>query len=143
MNQKYLIWKKKILGLIIDHKQNKKKVNFYTPNSFTQQVGYISHNKGTYIKPHTHTKFLRKIYKTSEVLYVKKGKIRVDFYLSKSKYLFSKIINKDKIIVLNEGSHGFKIIEKCILIEIKQGPFNSKIDKQRFNSVNENQIKIR
>ena len=52
-------------------------------------------------------------------------------------------INKDKIIVLNEGSHGFKIIEKCILIEIKQGPFNSKIDKQRFNSVNENQIKIR
>jgi cupin fold WbuC family metalloprotein len=140
---KLIKYKKKILGLIIDHKQNKKKVNFYTPNSFTQQVGYISHNKGTYIKPHTHTKFLRKIYKTSEVLYVKKGKIRVDFYLSKSKYLFSKIINKDKIIVLNEGSHGFKIIEKCILIEIKQGPFNSKIDKQRFNSVNENQIKIR
>ena len=84
---KLIKYKKKILGLIIDHKQNKKKVNFYTPNSFTQQGGYISHNKGTYIKPHTHTKFLRKIYKTSEVLYVKKGKIRVDFYLSKNKYL--------------------------------------------------------
>ena len=139
---KLIKYKKKILGLIISHKQSKDKVNFYTPNSFTQQVGFISHNKGTYIKPHTHTKFLRKIYKTSEVLYVKKGKIRVDFYLSKNKYLFSKIVNKENIIVLNEGSHGFKIIEKCILIEIKQGPFNSKIDKKRFNPVNEKQIKI-
>ena len=37
---------------------------------------------------------------------------------------------------------GFKIIEKCVLIEIKQGPFNSKIDKKRFNPVNEKQIKI-
>ena len=139
---KLIKYKKKILGLIISHKQSKNKVNFYTPNSFTQQVGFISHNKGTYIKPHTHTKFLRKIYKTSEVLYVKKGKIRVDFYLSKNKYLFSKIVNKENIIVLNEGSHGFKIIEKCVLIEIKQGPFNSKIDKERFNPVNEKQIKI-
>ena len=139
---KLIKYKKKILGLIISHKQSKNKVNFYTPNSFTQQVGFISHNKGTYIKPHTHTKFLRKIYKTSEVLYVKKGKIRVDFYLSKNKYLFSKIVNKENIIVLNEGSHGFKIIEKCVLIEIKQGPFNSKIDKKRFNPVNEKQIKI-
>ena len=139
---KLIKYKKKILGLIISHKQSKDKVNFYTPNSFTQQVGFISHNKGTYIKPHTHTKFLRKIYKTSEVLYVKKGKIRVDFYLSKNKYLFSKIVNKENIIVLNEGSHGFKIIEKCVLIEIKQGPFNSKIDKKRFNPVNEKQIKI-
>jgi len=139
---KLIKYKKKILGLIISHKQSKNKVNFYTPNSFTQQVGFISHNKGTYIKPHTHTKFLRKIYKTSEVLYVKKGKIRVDFYLSKKKYLFSKIVNKENIIVLNEGSHGFKIIEKCVLIEIKQGPFNSKIDKKRFNPVNEKQIKI-
>ena len=139
---KLIKYKKKILGLIISHKQSKKKVNFYTPNSFTQQVGFISHNKGTYIKPHTHTKFLRKIYKTSEVLYVKKGKIRVDFYLSKNKYLFSKIVNKENIIVLNEGSHGFKILEKCVLIEIKQGPFNSKIDKKRFNPVNEKQIKI-
>ena len=139
---KLIKYKKKILGLIISHKQSKNKVNFYTPNSFTQQVGFISHNKGTYIKPHTHTKFLRKIYKTSEVLYVKKGKIRVDFYLSKNKYLFSKIVNKENIIVLNEGSHGFKILEKCVLIEIKQGPFNSKIDKKRFNPVNEKQIKI-
>ena len=139
---KLIKYKKKILGLIISHKQSKNKVNFYTPNSFTQQVGFISHNKGTYIKPHTHTKFLRKIYKTSEVLYVKKGKIRVDFYLSKNKYLFSKIVNKENIIVLNEGSHGFKIIEKCVLIEIKQGPFNSKIDKKKFNPVNEKQIKI-
>ena len=42
---KLIKYKKKILGLIISHKQSKNKVNFYTPNSFTQQVGFISHNK--------------------------------------------------------------------------------------------------
>ena len=134
---------KKILALIITHKKNKNKINFYTPNSFTEQVGFIEHKKNTYIKPHTHTKFLRKIYKTSEVLFVKKGKIRVDFYYSKNRYLFSKIVNKDSIVVLNEGSHGFKILKNSLLIEVKQGPFNHKIDKKRFNPVNENKIKIK
>ena len=140
---KLIKYKKKILGLIISHKQSKNKVNFYTPNSFTQQVGFISHNKGTYIKPHTHTKFLRKIYKTSEVLYVKKGKIRVDFYLSKKKYLFSKIVTKNKILILLEGSHGFKILKNCSIIEIKQGPFSLSLDKERFNKIDEKFIKIK
>jgi len=133
----------KILALIIKHKKNNQSVNFYTPNNFTQQVGFIEYKNGTYIKPHTHNKFLRKIYKTSEVLYLKKGKIRVDFYQSKKKYLFSKIINKDNIIVLSTGSHGFKFLKQSTLIEIKQGPFNAKMDKKRFEPVNEKFIKIK
>jgi len=136
-------YKKKILGLIINHKKNDKKVNFYTPNNFTQQVGFIEHNKDAYIKPHTHNIFLRKIYKTAEVLIVNKGKIRVDFYLSKKKYLFSKIIKQKSIIVLIDGSHGFKFLKNSELIEVKQGPFNSKIDKKRFLAIDEKRIKIK
>jgi len=141
--QELIKYKKKTYGLIIKHKKNKKKINFYSPNFFTQQVGFLEHDKGTYIKPHTHTKFLRKIYTTSEVLYVKKGSIRVDFYTNKNKYLFSKIINDGAVIILNDGSHGFKILKKSILIEIKQGPFNSKMDKKRFNPINEDKIRIK
>ena len=139
----YIKYKKKILGLIINQKKVKKKVEFFTPKDFTQQVGYISHLKNTYIKPHTHNKFLRKIYNTSEVLIVKSGKIRVDFYETKEKYLFSKIADKNNIIILCQGSHGFKFIKKSSLIEVKQGPYNIKLDKIRFEPVKENKIKIK
>ncbi len=140
---KIIKYKKKTLALIINYKKNNKRIYFPTPKYFTQQVGFINQKKNTHISPHTHTKFLRKIYKTSEVLIVKKGKFRVDFYKNLNEYLFSKIIKKNTIIILNEGSHGFKFLEKTELIEIKQGPFSYKIDKKRFNPIDEKKIKIK
>ena len=86
---------------------------------------------------------MRKINKTSEVLYVKNGVLRVDFYNNKKKYLLSKLLKKDELIILSEGSHGFNIIKKCKLIEIKQGPFVKSLDKKRFKRINENKIKIK
>ena len=45
-------------------------------------------------------------------------------------YLFSKVIKKDDIIILNSGGHGFKVIETVEMIEVKQGPYNIKSDKK-------------
>jgi hypothetical protein len=138
----YIKHKKKILALIIDPNKNKNEFVFFTPKNFTQQVGIINYKKNKIIKPHTHNKFLRKIYKTAEVLIVQKGKIRVDFYKSKNNYLFSKIVSKGKILILNQGSHGFKFISNSSLIEVKQGPYKIESDKVRFNSIDEKKIKI-
>ena len=141
---KKVFHKKKLLALIINIKRNRKKgTKFFTPNNFVHQVGLINHPKDYVIKPHTHKNFLRKINKTSEVLYVKKGILRVDFYNNKKKYFLSKILKKDQIIILIEGSHGFKVLKKCELIEIKQGPFVKSLDKERFEKVNEKKIKIK
>tara|TARA_B100001029_G_C15060535_1_gene458055 strand:+ start:1522 stop:1956 length:435 start_codon:yes stop_codon:yes gene_type:complete len=141
---KKIIHKKKTLAIIINSDKFKKKgTNFASPNNFTKQVGIINMKKKHVIKPHTHTRFLRKIYKTSEVLIMKKGKLRVDFYSNSRKYLFSKIIKKNDIIILNEGSHGFKMLENCSMIEVKQGPFIKTLDKIRFEKVEENKIKIK
>jgi len=76
-------------------------------------------------------------------LFVKNGILRVDFYVNKKKYLFSKILKKEDLIILNEGSHGFKVIKKCQLIEIKQGPFFKTLDKIRFKKIDEKKIKIK
>lgn len=135
--------KKKILALIIQSKKKNTRIFFPTPKYFTQQVGFINQTKNSYILPHKHMKFLRRIYKTSEVLVVKKGKFRIDFYAASNEYLFSKIIKKDNIVVLNEGSHGFKFLEKTEIIEIKQGPFISKTDKKRIMRIDEKKIKIK
>ncbi len=139
-----IIYKKKILAIIINSTKFKKKgVHFTSPNNFTKQVGIINFNKNHLIKPHTHIKYLRKIHRTSEVLFITKGLLRVDFYKGNKKYLYSKILKKNDIIILNEGSHGFKFLKNCSMIEIKQGPFIKSLDKRRFQSINEKKIKIK
>tara|TARA_B100001250_G_scaffold152432_1_gene130888 strand:+ start:145 stop:576 length:432 start_codon:yes stop_codon:yes gene_type:complete len=140
---KKIIYKKKLLAMILPEKKIfKPGVNFITPDHFALQLGFISHKSNTYIKPHTHRNYLRKIKKTTEILLIRKGSIRVDFYSGK-KYLFSNVVKKNKILVLLEGSHGFKILKNCSIIEIKQGPFSMALDKEKFNKIDEKYIKIK
>ena len=141
---KKLIYKKKLLAIIVKTKKIKNNgVNFISPKNLTLQVGFINRPKDHMIIPHTHRKTLRKISKTAEVLYIKEGILRVDFYNNNKKYLFSKLLKKEDLIILNEGSHGFKVIKKCKLIEVKQGPFFKSLDKERFLTINEKKIKIK
>ena len=131
-----------LFGYIIRYKK-KNGVNFLTPPSLTHQVGSIRHKKNHEILPHLHLINKRKIDFTSEVLIIQKGKIRIDLYSNKKKYLFSKILIKNDILILIKGAHGFKILEPVDILEIKQGPYNSKKDKVRFNSVDPKRIRIK
>jgi hypothetical protein len=69
--------------------------------------------------------------------------IRVDFYNSSEKYLFSKNIKEKDIIMLVSGGHGFKVIKDVEMIEIKQGPYSLSKDKIKFENTNEKKIKIK
>ena len=91
----------------------------------------MSHFKNHIIQPHIHKKVIRKIHFTTEVLIIKKGEMRVDFMIIK-KYLKSRVLLKDDIIVLLKGSHGFKILKDCNFIEVKQGPYKKRLDKNKF-----------
>tara|TARA_B100000902_G_scaffold65048_1_gene71606 strand:+ start:2720 stop:3148 length:429 start_codon:yes stop_codon:yes gene_type:complete len=131
-----------IFGYLITYNKNKRGVNFLTPNYLNHQVAHINHKKKHIIKPHRHFKNKRVINYTSEVLIIQKGKLRVDFYTKNEKYVFSKIIKKDQIIILINDGHGFETITPVQMIEIKQGPYNMKKDKKVFNPINLKKIKI-
>ena len=103
----------------------------------------MKHDKNYFIKPHLHKKRFSRIFYTSEVIYLLKGKLRVDFYTEKRNYLFSKIIKANDMITLIQGSHGFKTIEPVEMFEVKQGPFNMNHDKIKFEKVDEKKIKIK
>ena len=123
-----------ILALIIKNfKKNKKGIKFFTPNNLSQQVAYMYHKKKHVIQPHLHKKRLKKIYDTNEVLIILDGKMKVDFFTTKKKYLKSEVLNKNNIIILMKGGHGFKIMKDCKFIEVKQGPYLADKDKERFN----------
>ena len=103
----------------------------------------MNHKKNHIIKPHIHKSQTRKLIYTSEVILILKGKLRVDFYNTKKKYLFSKVLNEKDIIMLVHGAHGFKVLKDVQMIEIKQGPYITKLDKVKFNETNESRIQIK
>ena len=139
-----VLHKKKLFALIV-RKQFRKKsgINFFTDNSATQQFGYMKHKKNYLIKPHLHNKRQSKILSTSEVIILLKGILRVDFYDNKEKYVFSKKVYANDIIMLINGGHGFKVIKDIEIIEVKQGPYSMIKDKKKFNKIDEKKIKIK
>ena len=141
---KEIIHKKKLYALIIKEAHQKKRgISFFTGNDSNQQIGFMNHPKNYLIKPHKHLKRETKIFVTSEVIILQKGKLRVDFYDTNKKYLFSVIVKKNQIIMLVHGGHGFKVLEPVKMLEIKQGPFVNNKDKIKFDKIDEKEIKIK
>lgn len=121
-----------LLAIIIKANYHKEGISFFTPEDFSQQLGYMNRPKGYIIDPHVHKLVERKVTLTQEVLYVKTGKVRVDFYNDERAYLESRIISTGDVILLADGGHGFEMLEDAEMIEIKQGPYCGDEDKVRF-----------
>ena len=45
--------------------------------------------------------------------------------------------------MLVHGAHGFKVLKDVQMIEIKQGPYITKLDKVKFNETNESKFKLK
>ena len=72
--------KNKVLAHIIRNDHQCDGVDFITPDDYSQQVAYMHHPKGKEIVAHVHNAVHRSVLFTQEVLIIKKGKLRVDFY---------------------------------------------------------------
>lgn len=130
----------KILGVIIRADYHKDGISFFTPDDFSQQLGYMNRQDGYVIAPHTHNLVERKVDLTQEVLFVRRGKVRVDFYNEDQQYLESRIVNTGDVVMLAHGGHGFKVLERAEMIEVKQGPYCGEMDKVRFEPVADDKV---
>jgi len=131
-----------LLALIISANFSKPGIHFFTPNSFSQQLAYMNHPAGKQIQPHVHNPVAREVLYTQEVLLIKKGQLRVDFYSDQQEYLESRILASGDIILLITGGHGFEVLEDLEMIEVKQGPFVGELDKIRFTGIAGEQAKV-
>lgn len=127
-----------LLAIVIRHSFSKDGIEFFTPDSFSQQLAYMKRPTGYIIEPHTHNLVERKIDLTQEVLYIKSGLVRVDFYDNERVYLKSMNLYAGDVILLASGGHGFEIIEEAEIIEVKQGPYAGEKDKTRFETTTKN-----
>ena len=121
-----------IIAIIIKHDYSNKGITFFTPNDFSQQLAYMNHPQGKKIQPHVHNIVKREVLYTKEALFIKNGKIRVDFYTDEQEYVCSRILESGDIILLASGGHGFEMLEDTEMFEIKQGPYAGENDKTRF-----------
>jgi mannose-6-phosphate isomerase-like protein (cupin superfamily) len=117
-------------------------IEFFTPNDFSQQLGYMNRPKGYVIPPHVHQPVAREVHFTKEVLFIRSGKVRVDFYDDNQNYLESRILKQGDVVLLAFGGHGFEMLEASEIIEVKQGPYAGEEDKVRFSPISADQIRL-
>ncbi len=121
-----------LFAIIISHRFNERGIHFFTANELSQQLAYMRHPGGKIIEPHVHNPVPREVIYTQEVLFIKSGKVRVDFYSNDQVYVESRTLETGDTILLATGGHGFEMLEETEMIEVKQGPYTGEEDKTRF-----------
>ena len=121
------------LAIILRREYRREGIEFFTPSGYSQQLAYMNRPSGYVIRPHLHNPVKREVQYTNEVLFIKSGRVRVDFYSGPQQYLRSAVLKTGDVILLTEGGHGFEMLENCEMIEVKQGPYAGDADKISFD----------
>lgn len=129
-----------LLAIIVSSTFKKEGIHFFTPNDLSQQLAYMKHPTGKIIDPHVHNPVKREVHYTQEVLFIRRGKLRVDFYDEKQNYIESRVLESGDVILLIKGGHGFKVLEDVEMFEVKQGPYAGDKDKTRFTGIDGSKI---
>ena len=125
----------RMIAIIVYAEYEKEGIDFFTPNNFSQQLAYMKHPKDYKIGSHVHKPVPRKVKYTQETLFVRLGRLKINFYDEEKQYLDSRILKTGDAILLVSGGHDFLMLEDTEMIEVKQGPYAGDEDKERFEGV--------
>jgi hypothetical protein len=123
-----------VIGIIMhkDYHIDNNKIEFVSPQDYLLQLGYMNRPVGYKVIPHIHNPVRRETYGTQEVLFIKEGRILIEFYSYEHVYLESRELSAGDVILLCGAGHGITMLEPTIMIEVKNGPFIEGEDKGRF-----------
>lgn len=124
--------KGKLCAVILHSTFDEPGIHFFTPNEYSQQLASMSYQPGKVIPAHTHNPVQREVTHTQETLFIRKGRVRVNFFTEEREYVTSRILGAGDVILLIAGGHGFEVLEELNMIEVKQGPYAGDADKTRF-----------
>ena len=133
----------RLVALLILREFSKDGIEFFTPPDFSQQLGYMKRPRGYRIDAHVHKEVSREVRLTQEVLIVRSGRVRIDFYGLDRRYLESRVLEPGDVVVLAAGGHGLEMLEETEILEIKQGPYADEGDKVRFPAVDSEDIRVK
>jgi hypothetical protein len=122
----------KPIAIIVRSDFNQPGVSFFSPFEFSQQLGILVHPSGHEVKAHVHNVIARDVRVTQEVLHIIEGKVEITLFTENKSYITSRLLSKGDTILLAYGGHGIKILEPSKILEVKQGPYAGKEDKEFF-----------
>ncbi len=130
--QEEIIYNGQMYALIVRKDFSAKGLKFFTPNELSQQLAYMNHPAGHIIDPHIHKMVKREVHYTQEVLFIRKGILKVVFFNEEKEEFAQSLLYEGDVLLLVKGGHGFEIIEDCEVFEVKQGPYAGDNDKEKF-----------
>lgn len=121
------------LGVILRGGYEPESIEFLTSPADTLQLGVMCRPGGYQIPPHIHQPAPRGVEYTFEVLFIARGRLEITFYGDDRRVVTQREVARGDCVLLMRGGHGFRMIEDCKLIEVKQGPYvGADADKARF-----------
>jgi len=117
-------------------------IHFFTPEDYSQQLGHMRHPQGHVINAHVHNPVSRAVQYTEEALFLRRGRLRVDFYSDEGRYLESRELGPGDVILLIRGGHGFEVLEEVEMVEVKQGPYVGETDKTRIKTIARADVRV-
>ena len=109
-------WKDQIIALIVRAGYDVEGIKFLSPNDFSLQMGHMRRPAGYRVVPHTHNPVERHTIGTQEVLFLKKGVIRIDFYTLEQEYVESRVLRAGDLILLAGAGHGIDVLEEATIV---------------------------
>lgn len=125
----------RLIAIVIYSEYEKNGIEFFTPNTLSQQLAYMKRPKGYRIPAHVHLPVPREVKYTQETLFIRRGRIKVNFYRENKSFLTHRELKTGDVILLVSGGHDFLMLEETEMIEVKQGPYAGENDKERFDGV--------
>ena len=122
-----------LLAMVVRGDFSGGKYNFFTPDDFPLQMGTSFYPAGDRIQPHVHVPQLRQVELVNEYIYVKSGRVELTLYTKDRMPVTKFELSAGDSLLLTGGGHGFKVIDACQLIEVKQGPYLGMDDKVKFD----------
>jgi hypothetical protein len=121
-----------VIAIIVHKNFQTEGIKFLSPPEFGLQLGFMQRQAGYQVIPHIHNPVQRHSIGTQEVLFIKSGMIRIDFYSYEQEYLESRELSAGDVILLAGAGHGIEVLEDATIVEVKNGPFIEGADKGRF-----------
>lgn len=122
-----------IVAIIVHRDFQVDGIKFLSPDYFSLQLGHMHRPAGYQVVPHIHNAVQRHTVGTQEVLFIKSGRIRIDFYSFAQEYLQSRELCAGDLVLLVGAGHGIEVLEDATIVEVKNGPFIAGADKGRFD----------
>lgn len=122
-----------VVAMIIYKDYEVEGIKFLSPEDFSLQLGHMRRPAGYQVVPHIHNPVQRHSIGTQEVLFIKSGEIRIDFFSFEQIFLESRTLSSGDIILLAGAGHGIEVLQEAVIVEVKNGPFIEGADKGRFD----------